>query len=101
MMKAKTSRTTWKEPKIYDKNPNMLVPYYLMYSYLYYEEDSPIISDGEYDSICKRLHSEWDNVEHFHKHLIDKETLLAGTGYTLKYPNRVIDAAKLLKEKNT
>ena len=71
-----------------------------MYSYLYYEEDSPIISDGEYDSICKRLHSEWDNVEHFHKHLIDKETLLAGTGYTLKYPNRVIDAAKLLKEKN-
>ena len=71
-----------------------------MYSYLYYEEDSPIISDGEYDSICKRLHNEWDNVEHFHKHLIDKETLLAGTGYTLKYPNRVIDAAKLLKEKN-
>jgi len=100
MMKAMTDKKNWVEPKIYDKNPNMLVPYYLMHSYLYYKEDSPIISDGEYDSICKRLHSEWDNVEHFHKHLIDKEMLIAGTGYTLEYPNRVIDAAKLLKENN-
>jgi len=100
MMKAMTDKKNWVEPKIYDKNPNMLVPYYLMHSYLYYKEDNPIISDGEYDSICKRLHSEWDNVEHFHKHLIDKEMLIAGTGYTLEYPNRVIDAAKLLKENN-
>ena len=67
-MRAQTSKTSWKEPKIYDKNSNMLVPYYLMYSYLYYEKDSPIISDAEYDTICKRLHDEWDNIEHYHSY---------------------------------
>ena len=50
-MKAQTAKTDWKEPKIYDKNSNMLVPYYLMYSYLYYEKDSPIVTDAEYDTI--------------------------------------------------
>ena len=29
---------------IYDDNINMLVPYYLMYSYLYYEENESIES---------------------------------------------------------
>ena len=69
----------------------MLVPYYLMYSYLYYEKDSPIISDAEYDTICKRLHDEWDNIEHYHKHIINKEHLVTGTGYSLKYPTIVKD----------
>ena len=78
----------------------MLVPYYLMYSYLYYEKDSPIISDAEYDTICKRLHDEWDNIEHYHKHIINKEHLVAGTGYSLKYPTIVKDSALLLKEKS-
>ena len=95
-MEAKTSKTKWEEPKIYDKNPNMLVPYYLMYSYLYYEEDDPIISDSEYDSICKRLYNEWDEIEHFHKHLVSKDALTAGTGYDIVYPQRVINAAKSL-----
>ena len=99
-MRAQTSKTSWKEPKIYDKNSNMLVPYYLMYSYLYYEKDSPIISAAEYDTICKRLHDEWDNIEHYHKHIINKEHLVAGTGYSLKYPTIVKDSALLLKEKN-
>ena len=99
-MKAQTAKTEWKEPKIYDKNSNMLVPYYLMYSYLYYEKDSPIISDAEYATICKRLHDEWDDIEHYHKHIIDKENLVAGTGYSIKYPTIVKDSALLLKEKN-
>ena len=99
-MKAQTAKTKWKEPKIYDKNSNMLVPYYLMYSYLYYEKDSPIISDAEYDTICIRLDDEWDVIEHYHKHIIDKENLVAGTGYSLKYPTIVKDSALLLKEKN-
>ena len=100
-MKAQTAKTEWKEPKIYDKNANMLVPYYLMYSYLYYEKDSPIVSDTEYDTICKRLYDEWDTIEHYHKHIINKEDLTAGTGYTLKYPTIVKDTALLLKEKQS
>ena len=99
-MRAQTSKTSWKEPKIYDKNSNMLVPYYLMYSYLYYEKVSPIISDAEYDTICKRLHDEGDDIEHYHKHIINKEHLVAGTGYSLKYPTIVKDTALLLKEKS-
>ena len=55
--------------------------------------------DQKYDIICKRLYNEWDEVEHFHKHIVDKESLIAGTGYQLKYPERVKNAAIALKEK--
>ena len=70
---------------IYDDNINMLVPYYLMYSYLYYEENESIVPDAEYDRICKTLYEKWNDIEHRHKNLIDKDTLLAGTGFQLKY----------------
>mgnify|MGYP003681233467 FL=1 len=77
----------------------MLVPYYLMHSYLYYEMDEPIISDIEYDELCKQLKDKWDSVEHFHKHLVDVQSLGAGTGYQLKYNNRIASAAiELLKQ---
>jgi len=78
----------------------MLVPYYLMYSYLYYEKNETIVSDDVYDKLCKKLYDEWDNVKHFHKYLIDKETLTAGTGFSLKYPLRVQEAALLLLKDN-
>tara|TARA_B110000090_G_scaffold215_1_gene198 strand:- start:295 stop:585 length:291 start_codon:yes stop_codon:yes gene_type:complete len=78
---------------IYDDNPNMLVPYYLIHSYLYYEKDNPIVSDEEYDRICKMLYESYDTVKHCHKHLIDKETLLSGTGFHLKYNSRIRGAA--------
>lgn len=77
----------------------MLVPYYLMHSYLYYEMDEPIISDIEYDELCRELKEKWDSVEHFHKHLVDVHSLGAGTGYQVKYNNRIASAAiELLKQ---
>ena len=84
---------------IYDDNPNMLVPYYLIHSFLYYEKDDPIISDEEYDRICKMLYDAYDIVEHHHKHLIDKNSLLAGTGYHLQYNARIEGAATQLMTK--
>ena len=72
---------------------NRLVPYYLMSSYLYYKEDKQVLTDDEYDALCKRLLSEWDNVQHMHKHLITKGDLTAGTGYAIKYTNMIIGAA--------
>ena len=33
----------------WDKNPNMLVPYYLMFSFLYYKKDISLIDDTEYE----------------------------------------------------
>ena len=66
------------------KNRNLLVPWYLMTSYLYYCKDKSVVSDQTYDELCKRLLDEWDWVEHRHKHLIDRQALAAGTGFYLK-----------------
>ena len=78
----------------------MLVPYYLMHSYLYYVMNEPIISDIEYDELCKELKDKWDSVEHYHKHLIDKQSLGAGTGYQLEYNKRIEHGALALLNKN-
>lgn len=72
-----------------------LVPYFLMASYLYYNIniESPM-SDEEYDILCKRLYDEWDEIEHPHKHLIERDSLKSGTGYYInKYPMMVMGAA--------
>ena len=79
----------------------MLVPYYLMYSYAYYKEGESLIEDAQFDQMCKDLIDNWDKIEHYHKHLIDLDSLRAGTGYALQYPNRVKYAAiALIKESN-
>ena len=87
--------------KPYLKNPNMLVPYYLMYSYAYYKENESLITDSEYDQICQDLITNWDNITHWHKPLLSLESLKAGTGYDIaKYPNRVVSAAIALIKEN-
>ena len=78
----------------------MLVPYYLMHSYLYYVMNEPIIEDTEYDEICRKLKEKWDSVEHYHKHLIDKQSLGAGTGYELQYNKRIELASLALLNKS-
>ena len=98
---AKTINDGWAEPKlkrIWNKNPNMLVPYYLMFSYLYYKDNTSLIDDTEYDLLCKTLLEKFDEVEHIHKHRIDKSSLTAGTGYDIMYNNRIVSAALKLKE---
>ena len=83
----------------YLTNPNMLVPYYLMYSYAYYKENESLVDDTEYDQICRELIEKWDTITHWHKPLLDLESLKAGTGYDIKYPPRVVGAAiALIKE---
>ena len=88
--------------KPYLTNPNMLVPYYLMFSYAYYKENESLIPDSEYDQICQDLITNWDNITHWHKPLLSLESLKAGTGYDIaKYPNRVVSAALSLIKENT
>ena len=79
----------------------MLVPYYLMYSYAYYQENESLIEDTEYDQICQDLITNWNDITHWHKPLLDLESLKAGTGYDIKYPNRVVTAALSLIKENT
>lgn len=80
--------------------PNLLVPWYLMTSHLYYQHDVSVISDGLFDWICKTLHDYWDAIEHQHKYLIDRCQLTAGTGFALPFsifPSRIIGAAEALR----
>ena len=83
--------------RIWDKNPNMLIPYYLMLSYLYYEKNITLIDDTEFDQMCKTLLDKYDELKHMHKHLVKKESLTAGTGYDIKYTNMIKDSAMELQ----
>jgi hypothetical protein len=80
-------------------NPNLIVPWFLMASYLYYHKNQSLFSDEYYDELSKELLSRWDQVEHRHKHLITKEHLIAGSLYNLKeddYPKFCKSAALAL-----
>lgn len=80
------------------QNTNMLVPWWLMASHAYYDLDDPFLTDGCYDWLCTELDAKWDQVEHDHKRLIDRDALKAGTGYTLagKMPTRIVHATRHL-----
>ncbi|MGC3025864.1 DNA ligase LigA-related protein [Burkholderia sp. DN3021] len=67
---------------------------YLMSSYLYYEEGRSVLSDTEFDALCKELLERWDEITHRHKDLTTREDLEAGTGYAIKYPSIVVGAAR-------
>lgn len=82
---------------IIDTNPNMMVPWYLMAAYAYYEQDDPILSDAVFDRLSKRLLENWDTIEHLHKEYLSEDMLRAGT-YTGEYPSRVEGGLKSLKE---
>ena len=88
----------YKGHRIWDKNPNMLIPYYLMFSYLYYEKDIILIDDGEFDQMCKNLYDKYDDLEHMHKNLVSKGDLTAGTGYGIKYTNIIKESAMKLQK---
>ena len=83
--------------KIFAKNINMMVPWYLMASYAYYKEDNPIFSDSFFDEMGKTMLAVWDDIEHFHKHLITKDDLKAGS-YLGEYPLRVKGGLESVRE---
>ena len=74
--------------KLFADNINLMVPWYLMASYAYYVQDDAIFSDGFFDEMGKTMLACWDDIEHFHKELISKDDLTAGT-YLGEYPERV------------
>ena len=76
---------------------------FLMCSYAYYLRYTSLIEDTEYDKIARRLHDHWDEFEHQHKHLVDRDDLKAGTLYKMRYddyPEMVKQAAEIwMREK--
>lgn len=77
----------------------MSVPYYLMASYAYYKEDNPILTDDFFDRLAKKILNNWDNIEHYHKHLLDKDSLEAGS-YLGEYPSIVEGALTSMRKNN-
>lgn len=80
-----------------DGNINMMVPWYLMAAYAYYEEDDPILSDASFDRLAKRMLEHWDEIKHHHKEYITLDMLHGGT-YIGEYPSRVEGGLKSLRE---
>ena len=72
------------------KNP---IARYLMCAYAYYEENTNLIPDAEFDLLAKNILANYDKIEHMHKHLVTKKDLEAGT-YLGKYPKMVIGATR-------
>lgn len=74
-----------------------LVPAYLLHSFLYYHCDTSVISDDEFDWICRAIVESWDDCKsHRHASLLDLEALKAGSGYHIplsKYPSIIINTA--------
>ena len=69
-------------------NPNLMVPWYLMASYAYYQEDDPILTDHMFDELAKNILEKWYDITHYHKHLLTIDDLKAGS-YLGEYPERV------------
>lgn len=81
--------------RLLTSSPNLLIPHFLIHSYLYYVKDKPLVSDRFFDEVIVRgLEEHWERLEHPHKSLIDPSLL--NTGFYLKYPPRVRYAAAML-----
>lgn len=72
-------------------NPNLLVPHFIIHSYLYYVVGTPVINDSTFDAIVLGLEQNWDRITHRHKDRIDRSMLK--TGYYLQYPEIAKGAA--------
>ena len=78
-------------------NKNLLVPWFLLSCFAYYENDRPLLSDAAFDDLTKRLAASFQDIEHIHKSLIDQSDFK--TGHYLQYPTRIKYAVEWL-EKN-
>ena len=68
---------------------------YAVHSHIYYELDENIISDHEYDDLCKWLLRNYNRLKpHDRNNYLDKQLLSAGSGYTLKVTGMTRDDAR-------
>jgi len=79
-----------------DDNINMAIPWYLMASYAYYEEDDPILEDNTFDRLARKILEFWDIIDHYHKDVLNEDMLRAGT-FSGEYPTRIKYALQSLR----
>lgn len=61
-----------------------LVQVYLMSCYLYEHLCCQVIDDSEFDELCQLIDLSWDDIDHPHKHLIDRDALDSATASYLQ-----------------
>lgn len=79
---------------------NRKISYYLIFSYLYYEQNEGLITDAQYDELCKDLYENYNLVkssDHPNKDLVDKFNLECGSGFGIQYTARIKSSAESLK----
>ena len=76
---------------------NLTVPWHLLASFAYYEDDDTIIEDTTFDEMSKYMLENWQKIKHMHKKHITKKDLDAGT-FLGKYPSRIPRALKQLRK---
>lgn len=67
------------------KLKDLLVPWYLISCYAYYHLGTAILSDAFFDSMALQLYESYDALDHPHKNLIDRDSILV-SGAFLRYP---------------
>ena len=74
---------------------------YLEHCYRYYVLDSPIISDEDFDEMCKWLNENYDIAVKSHPWAkicgVKQSHFKAGTGYDIKYPKLLINSINLVE----
>lgn len=87
--------------ELFERRPQARIAWFLMLSYLYYECDLSLVSDGFFDNMCLVLKQDFKALEHPHKHLITRSMLNASSGHSLagKFPGKVVSAATALVAK--
>lgn len=69
----------------FKSNPSSCIAWYLMASYAYYKENESLLSDSTFDKMCLYILTNWTTLEHRYKHLVNKESLTAGTGFDVEW----------------
>ena len=73
-------------------HPNQLISWFMIASYAYYRLDLNVMSDYDFDFLVERIKSNWENIDHPHKNLIEKTNLDVSSGYDIKFPKMVVGA---------
>jgi hypothetical protein len=77
------------------------VPLYLCSCYLYEVENSQVIEDHEFDTLCVHIKQNFKELKHPHKKYIQYDSLASATASYFdwkKLPDRIISAAKTMLE---
>lgn len=74
-------------------SPNQCFSWWLVHSYLYYRHNTSVISDKDFDTLTSWVKMSWDQITHWHKHLVTMEDLNAGSGFAVNFPLRVENSA--------